>query len=520
LDEFPKTNSGKLNRNKLPEVSLKNDDYQKPKTELEITLTKIVSNLLSIDKNHIHINDDLFYFGLNSMKAIQLSNLIRYNISSDINVNFNDILEEKTILKIANKIKKLNKKMVMTKEETVSENKFRKVRKYYPLTRQQYTHYKLSKHDHITKCLQFNENFGVYRLKDALLKTIELNYYIKTNFSFRNNKIYQRRNYTKNVDIKIHNKKIPDRIKGIFIKPYNITKDLLFRFELYYYKNEVYLLMDISHLIIDNMGFDLFIDDLIRIYNNENIVKKYDYFDYSLDRENERENGCPYLSFKETNDNFLPIEQYSKYRISNLDQIKTHELYMNSDLYDDFCKENNVLLSDLILASISLALSKFLKTNKILIFNHINGRNDPKYYDTVGYFAKMVPIFLNTSYDSIENYFNHLKNQVTSSFNQEFIGIDFKLSPMVRYNYISHYENNNFSFEDIEDNVKMEEVVADPKLSPNGFIFQIFPSDKGCRIFLVYNFAFNSDDEINSLFNHIQTFFKKIVDDKNMKKIP
>ena len=75
LLEIPLTNNGKVDINSLPdpkETGLFNHSYNKPKTETEIELVKIWSELFVINEKELSINTSFFDLGGHSIKAILL----------------------------------------------------------------------------------------------------------------------------------------------------------------------------------------------------------------------------------------------------------------------------------------------------------------------------------------------------------------------------------------------------------------------------------------------------------------
>ncbi|MFD2570937.1 amino acid adenylation domain-containing protein [Spirosoma soli] len=71
MDDFPRTSSGKIDKNKLPSPERKRSEwatiYRKPKTALEQTITRIWAGLLQIDK--VGLDDNFFELGGNSLLA-------------------------------------------------------------------------------------------------------------------------------------------------------------------------------------------------------------------------------------------------------------------------------------------------------------------------------------------------------------------------------------------------------------------------------------------------------------------
>jgi amino acid adenylation domain-containing protein/non-ribosomal peptide synthase protein (TIGR01720 family) len=75
LDTLPLTKNGKLNKKELPdpiETGLQVADYVEPKTDTQIEIVNIWSDVLRYDVNKIGLNSDFFDLGGNSIKAIRI----------------------------------------------------------------------------------------------------------------------------------------------------------------------------------------------------------------------------------------------------------------------------------------------------------------------------------------------------------------------------------------------------------------------------------------------------------------
>ncbi|GAA5819488.1 MAG: non-ribosomal peptide synthetase partial [Methanobrevibacter sp. CfCl-M3] len=251
--------------------------------------------------------------------------------------------------------------------------------------------------------LHFTKDFDVFRLKNAILSTINLNNYIKTSFIMCDGEIYQKSNRDYQVDIRVYNKKLAEDIKKEFVKPFNIFEPPLFRFELYYYNGEVKLLMDIHHLITDAFSLNIFLDDLISYYFNNNLNKKeYDYFDYSLEtfaRDSSK-----------TNKNL--IKYFKQNEMKQVQSTKVKKLTFSKKSFADFFREYDIFVDELILSSIVLSLTKLLSMKNIELETIFHGRDNQKYFKAFGYFSRLVPLFFNVNYDiSVKDYLNSIKTK-------------------------------------------------------------------------------------------------------------
>lgn len=138
IDKIPVTFSGKLNRRALPEIKVKSSNqYVEPKTETEKKISKVMEEVLNIDK--FGIDDSFFEMGGDSIKAMK----VVANISKYMDINIMDIFKLQTVRQIseavdnrsgANIITKLNKvkKLLSSKkyQYKLSKEDAQKIEKY------------------------------------------------------------------------------------------------------------------------------------------------------------------------------------------------------------------------------------------------------------------------------------------------------------------------------------------------------------------------------------------------------
>lgn len=102
LDSFPYTPSGKLDKSKLLDLDfeLSGKEHIPPKTELEVKVCNIYSEVLGIASNKISMKDVFFEMGGNSILAMQVLNKLTSEF--DCQINADDVFKYKTIGEIAN----------------------------------------------------------------------------------------------------------------------------------------------------------------------------------------------------------------------------------------------------------------------------------------------------------------------------------------------------------------------------------------------------------------------------------
>lgn len=103
LEKFPLNINGKIDRSKLPEITVLETDrteYVLPNTDTEKALVQIWENVLAIDK--IGIADNFFDLGGHSLKAVKMFNLV--NTQFDVKLMISDLFNNPNIESLSNEI--------------------------------------------------------------------------------------------------------------------------------------------------------------------------------------------------------------------------------------------------------------------------------------------------------------------------------------------------------------------------------------------------------------------------------
>lgn len=111
LEEFPRTASGKIDKLSLPEPQKDMNNslslYVEPQGEVEITIAKVMEEILQINKISAH--DDFFKIGGNSIKAIRLMSKVQKQLGKKINLNL--IFKHSTIRHMATIIQETDERL-------------------------------------------------------------------------------------------------------------------------------------------------------------------------------------------------------------------------------------------------------------------------------------------------------------------------------------------------------------------------------------------------------------------------
>ncbi|NOQ24122.1 MAG: amino acid adenylation domain-containing protein [Bacteroidales bacterium] len=121
IESIPLTTNGKIDTEKLPDHSLKkNDDFEKPRNELEKRLVKIWEEVLDLKGYEIGVYDNFFDLGGNSISLLTLNNKIQK--SFEVNLSIGDLMVSPTIREIAtffNSPKENTGEMIINAQKTI-----------------------------------------------------------------------------------------------------------------------------------------------------------------------------------------------------------------------------------------------------------------------------------------------------------------------------------------------------------------------------------------------------------------
>ncbi|MGL4949827.1 MAG: condensation domain-containing protein, partial [Anaeroplasmataceae bacterium] len=367
-----------------------------------------------------------------------------------------DVFSNSNIHSIANKIvTNMNNKI--TNIEHVAEDE------YYEASPSQKRMLVLNNLD--KNCLDYNMPMvfkikkgilDIVRLEDSINKIIRRHESLRTYFSYvdgvpvqliSNNKI--------NIEVShIKNDSLDNTICKL-IKPFDLSKDLLFRVHyIYLNSKESYLFIDMHHVISDGISVNILFTELQQIYDgkiSEEII--YQYKDYSN----------WYNKYKKTND-YLNKKNYW------LDKFKTPPKNIVTELSyteKDFNTNttNNIVLSTILEKAIKEDINVFLKKNEITLYMYmlsvfnaliyrltncedipigtpVSGRTLSEFENTIGLFVNTIVI----------------RNKVNGELS--FI----ELINEIKENVILGIESQEYAIDDLVNDLKLQRKVGENPL--------------------------------------------------------
>lgn len=392
MNEMPTTPSGKVNRRLLPLPQLDLGDIVLPENEQESQLLEIIQELVKND--HIGVTTNLISVGLTSLSAMRLSALVKQKM--DLNIPTNVILAHPTIREMIGNV---------SGDPIQAPRQFEK-QDYYPLTENQrgiYIDWEMNR-----DALQYNmpsvlpmDDMDVVKLCDAIKQVIDHNPYLKTTFVVMNGDIMQKRNDELSACVELFNLDHEPE-EGFFqsrVRPFNLLSDCLYRIEVYKTPSSLYLFQDIHHIIFDGGSHLVFLDEILKVYNGEELeTATFTAYEHSLEEKELLESNA-YSEAEKYFDNLLEnAETASLQHIGALNEdraVKQNayvDMNLNGTAITSYCKKHGLTANNFFLTVLMQVLHRLVNEQKIAITTICNGRENNNLLRSIGMFVQTLPV--------------------------------------------------------------------------------------------------------------------------------
>ena len=410
IDRIPLNQNQKVNRRALPEPVFRTQDSReeisRPQTRLEEKIVEIVKSV--VGDMEIGVSSSLINYGLTSINAIGLVSKLSNQFRVELPVM--KILDGASVIDIENMIFEswMENGMNGKADASVSENAEDDRKDAYPLTAVQLgVYYDVMKKEadtlyNIPMCFAF-EDISVEKLTEAVKAAVKAHSYINIHIELRDGAFMQIRNdeleasvpYTEMSEVEF------EEYKSAFVRPFNLQKGPLYRFEIVRTDKRTYLLWDIHHLIFDGFSSGVLLKDIERAYCGEELEpESYTYFDYAQNEESMKDSE----EYKESGEyfeqmfkNFESVSEIPGNKAGNMEEGTAGEVFRTIPKagVDKFCKELQVTPSSYFLAVAFYTVSRFANSRQVYISTIDSGRSSVKMASCLGMFVHTLPLFMN-----------------------------------------------------------------------------------------------------------------------------
>lgn len=396
INEMPLTPNGKIDRRSLPVPEQSIAEIVPPDSETEQMLFDIAKDVLGHED--FGVTSNLLSAGMTSLMAMRF--VAAVSKDSGVKLSAKTVMSSPTIREISTHICEESK-------EPISEGyKRRPKRKYYPLTENQrgvYIDWEMNRDAlqyNIPQAFRFAAGTDANRLRNAVIEAVAAHPGLMTRMIWRNGDVMQEPNGTEDLHIEItHLDRMPD--SDFFqskIYPFHLYSDMLFRCEIFTYLDNVYMLMDSHHIILDGMSAMVLMNDIRKAYIGETLeTEEYSALDHALYEKDLLESDA-FEKAEQWFDVLLGDSESTSYpRSAHPDNdiaggMGRIRLEMKSGEIRNFCNSKGLTVSNYLLSAFLQLLHRIVREETIQITTVNNGRNDMRLLSSTGMFVKTLPV--------------------------------------------------------------------------------------------------------------------------------
>jgi len=533
INEIPTTLHGKLDRAKLlnlidRDLSTTAKEEQKVYTETQRIVTKIFENHL---KTTVRIDSDFFRIGGNSLLAMVVINEIssEFKIKLPISIFF----KNPTPLKLSYIIDSQEKgprNVNFSPKIPVG---------LYPASHNQIRSFFLNNLDNfsfynIIQVCELPETIDLDHLEKVIGIALESHDIFKTLlFEYRGG-IYQKINDSSKVKVsrlKLNQAELERFIKKQKESRIDLSKDLPIKIFLIKKEAKHLLLMNIHHSACDARSLEIFNTQISKLYldcdiGNNNLTSTY--IDFSIAERNDIANSLEqaelfwkdYLyGYKDTK---LPVDLNFK-KDDTSEGVQPLKLEISNDLTEQilrFCNNNGITEFNFFITLFGIFLSKVSSESEVIIGTPIANRVEEHFWETIGYFANIIPLRFDVSNKSSFR-------ELCSAFRENYLGcMDNAFVPfdkLVDRIEVKRISNTNpvfqtlFSFKDTytlgNDLILSKSQVLSDDVGDMSLIFDVIKKESDFEINLRFNSKLFLQDTAKRFLENFETLMQNTLSD-------
>ena len=413
MEALPKNLNGKLDRRSLPEPELDRykEAYVPASNENERQLCEGFSAVLHCGQ--VGINDSFIVLGGDSIKVMKLIEALPFE-----NLTPPMILSGKTPAGIARLLEESQRGTELIPHmETIPE--------LCPLTEAQQGVYleclaePNSLKYNIPAFIHLPGGTDEQRFINAVRQTVEMHpaFFITTEIA---DGIPSMRYQKQEVTIAVTEAESLEEMKTRFVRPFDLEKGPLYRFELCHCGGELYFLLDVHHIIFDGSSVEVFAAQIESAYEGRVIAnEELTVFDLANAEKMLRESEAYRASQRFFAEKLGEIEPFSAPESDLLDTKKrsgassismTNLGFFETAELSAFIKEHGITENTLFMGAFAYVLAAFTGTSVCGFSTVNNGRHDPRLANSTGMFVKTLPLSVTLRSEmSVRDYLSDLQ---------------------------------------------------------------------------------------------------------------
>ena len=465
IEAIPLNQNQKVNKRALPKpAKAAGDNNQEvsnaPLNVLEQELHEMIAAI--VNTSDFGITTILGYVGLTSISAIKLA--VQVNKRFGVTLDSKALVKTCTLQSIENEIldKMLNEQSGTQRkaEADSSPSPLHPSLESAPLSYAQTgVYFECLKNPtstiyNIPYLLSYPAGVEAGKLADTVKLVVEAHPELNVHFTTKGDTIVQ--TLADSVPVEVPVTEMSDEAltsyKNEFVRPFNLQKAPLYRFEVVKTESGVHLLTDVHHLIFDGGSADLFIRQINSVLDGSAVEKEsYTYLDFVNDQQKAEESETFKAAQRFFAEKLQTCEGASEIPadLSKSDKqgfigeavcpipfeaLNSQLSTLNSQL------STFITPAHLFLAAVSYVVSRYTNNREVYLCTVSSGRSNLRIADTVGMFVNTLAIGLNINDVTVSDYLRQVCDTFDETLRHEDypfarIATDFGFIPSIAYAY-------------------------------------------------------------------------------------
>ena len=434
IDKIPLTPNQKVDKRALPVPTVNanaNANANAPSAPLNVLeqeLHGIIAKIVNMED--FAITTDLRYMGLSSIAAIKLATQVfkRFGVQLDAKQMTKGI----TLQAIENEILKEmmdNGQKTKDKNDSTDGNKsivhslsVNEVNGPVPLSFAQLgVYFECMKNPtstlyNVPICIQMPLDVETEALRQAVRKAVLNHSELFVHFATQEADVIQTIDTSlmteANIDIpeQTLDEAQMDAFKHEFVRPFNLSKDLLFRFAIVRTQQNLYLLSDIHHLVCDGASYDLFIHEICDLLEGREIEPEMCSYPQFVAEQKAAQEGETFKAaeafFAERLAGIESITEIQPDLTNALPQGENGRVCVPFDMpaAEHYATQLGVTPAAVLLSAVYYALARFAGTEQVCITTISNGRSNLRVNNTMGMFVNTLALTAKIANQTVEQF--------------------------------------------------------------------------------------------------------------------
>ena len=452
IDAIPLNQNQKVNKRALPKPEKKATQVEEsnvPMNVLEQELHKTIAGI--VNNEEFGVTTPLGYVGLTSISAIKLA--VQMNKRYGVTLDSKMLVKTGTLQTIENEILSMmmqgNTPNCSSHDETV-----KKTITTTPLSYAQTgVYFECLKNPtstiyNIPYLLTYPSNTDAGQLADAVKQVVDSHPELNVHFTTEGDAIVQTLADREPIEVPIVEMSAEALVayKNEFVRPFNLQKPPLCRFEVVKTENDVHLLLDVHHLVFDGGSADLLIRQINAALEGTAPEKEtYTYFDFVSDQQAAEDSETFRASQAFFAEKLQTCEGASEIP-ADLPKTDVQGFIgeavcpMDYDKAVAFCRQQEITPAHLFLAAVSYVVSRYTNNREVYLSTISSGRSNLKIADTVGMFVNTLALGLKIDDVTVGEYLKQVSETFDETLRHEDypfarIATDFGFIPAIAYAY-------------------------------------------------------------------------------------